>query len=105
MLSAPSSRANATQSSIARSGSASRICRGVNSCSAAVRTQIFMYCGANGLTDILLFWTLMSLEFENAIKLFYLLSGRALIYCVLIESVSHLGKYGLQIPRQIISRS
>ena len=42
MLSAPTSRANCSHSSIARSGSLSRISRGVSSCRAAVRTLIFM---------------------------------------------------------------
>ena len=41
-----SSRENSSQSSIARSGSSSRIRRGVSSCRAAVRTLIFMNFGS-----------------------------------------------------------
>ena len=43
----PSSLANRIQSSMARSGSASRTSRGVSSCSAAVRMPIFMNVGSN----------------------------------------------------------
>ena len=49
MLGQSISRANANQSSIARSGSASRIWRGVSSCSAAVSTLIFMNFGSKAL--------------------------------------------------------
>src|SRR6266496_1769521 len=52
MWSAPTSRAKAAQSSMARSGSGSRTDRGVSSWSAAVRTPIFMYLGAKGATGI-----------------------------------------------------
>src|SRR5688572_29927624 len=48
MSSTPSSRPNASQSSIARSGSASRTSRGVSSWRAAVSTPTFMNCGTNG---------------------------------------------------------
>ena len=48
MVSAPTSRANAAQSSIARSGSASRTARGVSSCRAAVSTPTFMKRGRKG---------------------------------------------------------
>ena len=54
--SAFSSLANATHSSIARSGSGSRTARGVNSCSAAVSTPTFMNFGSNdvvGMRNIL----------------------------------------------------
>ena len=44
----PARRANASQSSIARSGSGSRTARGVSSCSAAVSTPTFMNFGSNG---------------------------------------------------------
>src|SRR5688572_1438605 len=50
--SAPSSRPKASQSSMARSGSASRTSRGVSSWSAAVRTPSFMNCGANSVIAI-----------------------------------------------------
>src|SRR5262245_45818659 len=46
MQSTPSSRAKPSHSSIARSGSLSRISRGVSSCSAAVSTPIFMNFGS-----------------------------------------------------------
>src|SRR6266496_2599853 len=52
MWSAPTSRAKAAQSSMARSGSGSRTDRGVSSWSAAVSTPIFMYLGAKGATGI-----------------------------------------------------
>ncbi len=52
MWSAPTSRANATHSSIARSGSASRLSRGVSSCRAAVSTPIFMNFGSKGATGM-----------------------------------------------------
>ena len=48
MLSAPISRAKASQSSIARSGSGSRTSRGVSSCRAAVSTPTFMNFGRKG---------------------------------------------------------
>ena len=46
MFGQSSSRANSSQSSMARSGSSSRIRRGVSSCNAAVRTLIFMNFGS-----------------------------------------------------------
>ena len=49
---APSSRPKISQSSMARSGSASRTSRGVSSCSAAVSTPTFMNFGANAVMDI-----------------------------------------------------
>jgi hypothetical protein len=52
MWSAPTSRAKAAHSSIARSGSGSRFSRGVSSCRAAVSTPIFMNCGRKGCTGI-----------------------------------------------------
>src|SRR5687768_6650626 len=50
MVSAPTSRAKAAQSSMARSGSASRTSRGVSSCRAAVSTPTFMNRGRKGVT-------------------------------------------------------
>src|SRR5215470_2871162 len=50
MQSTSSSRAKSSHSSIARSGSLSRTSRGVSSCSAAVRTLIFMNLGSNCFT-------------------------------------------------------
>src|SRR6185503_607126 len=52
MLSVPISRANASHSSMALSGSLSLTSRGVSSWSAAVRMPILMNLGWNGLTDI-----------------------------------------------------
>src|SRR6186713_1013778 len=53
-----SSRANSSQSSIARSGSASRTERGVSSCSAAVSTLIFMNFGSKAavIGTLLVVW-------------------------------------------------
>src|SRR5215471_18740860 len=52
MLSAPSSEANSTHSSIALSGSGSLTSRGVSSCNAAVSTPTRMNFGSNCLIDI-----------------------------------------------------
>src|SRR5688572_21983546 len=52
MFGQSSSRENSSQSSIARSGSSSRIWRGVSSCSAAVSTLIFMNLGSNERGDM-----------------------------------------------------
>src|SRR5688500_16429441 len=49
MFGEPMSRANCSHSSMARSGSASRLSRGVSSCSAAVRMLSFMGWGAKAV--------------------------------------------------------
>jgi hypothetical protein len=53
MYGLPMSRAKASQSSTARSGSGSRRSRGVNSCSAAVSTESFIGFGSKGVAVVM----------------------------------------------------